>query len=138
MTFQLPNTRQWVFAAGHKNAYGTDMTGYNPTAQSPWIQSIGQNSHQQWWRHHMSKWTTYEQLSRQRGRHHTNKTIYTVNKIPETVSVLESVSCQRFKVPFLRKYVLSNFQVIVAKSCLINERWRCFLQVPYHNRDFFS
>ena len=58
---------------------------------------------------------------------------FSIDKIPKTVSIFEKSSFQHFLSPVLRKYVVSNFQVVVGKLRLINEGCRGVLQVLHHD-----
>ena len=58
---------------------------------------------------------------------------FAINQVPETVSIFEKNSSQYFLSPVLRKYVVSNFQVVVVKLRLVNEGCRGGLQVLHHD-----
>ena len=58
---------------------------------------------------------------------------FSIDKVPKTVSICEKRSFQRSLSPVLRKYVVSNFQVVVGKLRLVNEGWRGGLQVLHHD-----
>ena len=58
---------------------------------------------------------------------------FSVDKVPKTVSIFEKSSFHHFLSPVLRKYVVSNFQVVVGKLRLVNEGCRGGLHVLHHD-----